>query len=231
MDNTYWIIPNWIIPKTTWPSLDIRSPSAAINMSQPFLAENVGNVSSRTWQNALCDVFALPTLCCNVMFCHACVIAQIAGRAKEYVFVKDFNAFLKLVVGLFITGYVCNALNQANRITLDTDGHGSIPSQSTLTTYYTVNTITRLIMGLCGFASLVIMIKLRIRVRAQKNIQPNLIEDVLCTIFCCCCVTIQTAREVGVGEECMNMNDPNNDPATTQMSRSDDSSATGFDKV
>ena len=227
MDNTYWII-----PKTTRPSLDLRSPSAAINMSQPLIYGNDENgyVSGRTWQNSLCDVCALPLLCINVMFCNACVVAQIAGRAKEYVFVKDFNAFLKLVIGLFVITYACNALNVANTVTLFTDGHGDIPSQSTSTTSFWVDAITRSIMYLCGFASLVIMVKLRIRVRAQKNIQPNLIEDVLCTIFCCCCVTIQTAREVGVGEECMNMTDPNI-VQQQQMSRSDDSSATGFDKV
>ena len=68
-----------------------------------------------------------------------------------------------------LLGYVCNALNQANRITLDTDGHGNIPSESTLTTYYTVNTITRIIMGLCGFATLVIMIKLRIKNKTMEK--------------------------------------------------------------
>ena len=202
-------------------------------MSQPgsTIDEN-GNVSAPQWRFGLCDVFALPTLCGNVICCPACVLAQIAGRAKEYVFVKDFNAFFKMVVGLIVTIYVCDALIIANDITLQTANEsGDIPRQSTLSTYYTMDTIFRLIIGFCAFAYLIIAVLLRIRVRAQKNIQPNLIEDVICTMFCSCCVVIQTAREVGIGEECMNTTDPNNDPATMQMSRSDDGSATGFDKV
>ena len=226
------------------------------NMSQPVQATVVGaptvvqatvvsvnaqnnNVQNTPpqWRFGLCDFCALPTLCINAMCCSACVLAQTAGRAKEYLFVKDFKTFLKMVIGIFVTLYVFNALSQAVGQSLlaqylQQSRTGKVnEAKATLSTYSALDTIFGLIISVFGFAYMIITLQLRLKVRAQKNIPPNLIEDVVCTVCCPCCVVIQTAREVGVGEECMNMKDPNNDPATMQMSRSNDGSATGFDKV
>ena len=197
---------------------------------------NVQNTPPQ-WRFGLCDFCALPTLCINAMCCSACVLAQTAGRAKEYLFVKDFKTFLKMVIGIFVTVYVFNVLSQAVGQSLLAQYFSQVKAgkvneaTATLSTYSTLDTIFGLIISVFGFAYMIITLQLRLKVRAQKNIPPNLIEDVVCTVCCHCCVVIQTAREVGVGEECMNMKDPNNDPATMQMSRSNDGSATGFDKV
>ena len=196
-----------------------------------------GNVNAPTWTYGLCDFCALPTLCINVWCCSACILAQTAGRAKEYVFVKDFKTFLKMIVGIFVAILVFNAIEQALGVEIQRQvmsGSSGSPTGGTISpgkiqgnvssTLYTVHTLVGLIGSFFAFMYLIITFLLRLKVRAQKNIPPNLVEDVVCTVCCPCCVVIQTAREVGVGEECMNMKDPNNDPNF-------DGSATGFDKV
>jgi len=177
-----------------------------------------------SWRYQVFGCCETPMLCVNTVFCAPCVIAQIRGKLGSYMGLKNFKNFLYALIILYVlvwvleivTSIVVNVLvGEAYQAVANGDPALATKKAAEAQTMQNILNIPITIIGLIFFY---IILKTRLDVRAHKKFQPDGCNDCVCAFFCTSCTVVQTAREVEVTEDCMNMKEP-------------EGALTGLDKV
>jgi Cys-rich protein (TIGR01571 family) len=180
--------------------------------------------AATSWRYQVFGCCETPTLCINTMFCAPCVIAQIRGKLGSYMGFKNFKNFLYALIILYVlvcvlsivTNIVVNVLVAE---AWEAAGDGDVAGFTKKTNEaQTMDIVLSIPIYIIEIIFIYIVFKTRLDARAHKKFQEDNLNDCLCSVFCAPCTVVQTAREVEVTEECMNMKEP-------------EGAMTGLDKV
>lgn len=175
--------------------------------------EQPGTVTGQ-WKNDVCGFASAPLLCVNAMFCCPCVLAQTRAKLGTYVCMKNFKSFLWAMIGMYAVGIILNItyriiyeITVGEYLAAKLNGDATKASEKVvaLVNISTIFNTPVTIMALIFFA---LVLKTRMEVREKKQITGTPVNDCMLSLFCSVCTLVQTAREVDVSEECMNMKEP-----------------------